>query len=68
MDFKMFKHLSDDEIGDYRQWARDNYQIYSEIKGIWHPVVQLECVMMNLETGYSPRRDIARQILNEFAK
>lgn len=50
----LFKTLDEKEAQEYRQWARDNYKVFSEIKGIWHPEVQAECVKMNAETGYSP--------------
>ena len=50
----LFRELTEEEKDRFRQWARQNYKVYSEIKGIWHPVVQEECVRMNAETGYSP--------------
>lgn len=43
----LFKVLSPLEEKEFRQWARDNYQLNSPISGIWHPVVQDECVRMN---------------------
>jgi hypothetical protein len=43
----LFKKLSETEIADYRKWARENYKPMTEIKGIWHPVVQAECVLIN---------------------
>lgn len=45
-----------------RSWARSNYKVYEPIQGIWHPVVQLECVLMNMETGYAPALDVAERI------
>jgi tRNA uridine 5-carbamoylmethylation protein Kti12 len=62
----LFKHLSDEEQRAYREWARENYRIYSPIQGIWHPVVQDECVKMNAETGYSPSEDIAMRLLADY--
>jgi hypothetical protein len=45
----MFRNLSDAEVREFRQWARDNYRLYSEIRLLWHPVVQRECEQMNRE-------------------
>lgn len=43
----LFKELSESEELDFRAWARDNYKPYEPIKGIWHPIVQQECVNIN---------------------
>jgi hypothetical protein len=43
----LFRELTDGEKEDFRQWARENYKPYDPILGIWHPVVQEECVKMN---------------------
>ena len=50
----LFKELSEIDKVEYRKWARDNYKIFSPISGIWHPIIQEECVKMNIETGYDP--------------
>ena len=39
--------LTEQEKETFRRWARENYTRFSEIKGIWHPIVQAECVKMN---------------------
>jgi len=44
---KMFRELSPASEQQFRQWARDNYQPLSPIKGVWHPIVQEECAKMN---------------------
>jgi len=46
---KLFKELDKEEVEVFKQWARNNYAIYDIIKGVWHPVVQQECVNMNIE-------------------
>ena len=46
---KLFKDLTAQEESEFRQWARDNYVCFSDISGIWHPVVQDECKNMNDE-------------------
>jgi len=43
----IFRKLNDEQTEAFRQWARDSYRPFSEIKGIWHPVVQEECVKIN---------------------
>ena len=43
--------LSEQEQQEFRQWARENYKPYHPILGIWHPLVQMECVNMNAEAG-----------------
>jgi|TARA_Y100000034_G_scaffold100282_1_gene123520 hypothetical protein len=45
-----FRKLDEVEELEFRQWARDNYKKHDPIKGIWHPVVQEECVKINQET------------------
>lgn len=44
-----FRDISEEEQKEFRQWARDNYTPFSDIKGIWHPVVQDECTKINQE-------------------
>lgn len=46
----LFRELTEKEADKFRAWARENYKPYSEIKGIWHPVVQNECTQINSET------------------
>ena len=48
---KLFKDLSLEESIAYRKWARNNYKPLEPINGVWHPVVQAECVKMNEEKG-----------------
>jgi hypothetical protein len=48
---KMFMELSPDQEQKFRNWARENYHPFTEISGIWHPVVQDECVKMNKENA-----------------
>ncbi len=42
-----FRALTPTDKEKFQQWARDNYEPGSEIKGIWHPIVQSECVEIN---------------------
>jgi hypothetical protein len=47
----LFRDLTPEEEQPFRKWARENYKPYDAIKGIWHPVVQDECVKINKEQG-----------------
>ena len=43
----LFRHLNAVEEKEFRQWAKDNYKPLDPIKGVWHPIVQDECKLMN---------------------
>ncbi|KKL58787.1 hypothetical protein LCGC14_2221890 [marine sediment metagenome] len=45
----LFRVLTAEEEAKFRKWARDNYKLLEPINGVWHPVVQAECVVMNEE-------------------
>lgn len=49
MHASMFHTLSDEEEAIFRRWARKNYRAFSDIRSNWHPVVQHECALMNIE-------------------
>ena len=51
IEMKLFRNLTTKEEEEFRRWARDNYEPFSEIKGVWHPIVQDECVKINQEKG-----------------
>ena len=57
----IWKKLDKEETEEYRQWARSNYRVMGPINGTWHPVVQLECVRMNLENQQGRREDADHQ-------
>lgn len=57
MDNNLFINLNEDEIKEFRQWARDNYVPFSLIKDVWHPIVQDECFKINKETRDAQRKD-----------
>ena len=44
-----FKILSEEEEKSFRKWARDNYDPFTPISGVWHPICQEECVQINKE-------------------
>ena len=47
----MFRELNNKEALEFRNWARENYEIGSPISSLWHPIVRDECDIMNLETS-----------------
>ena len=42
-----FRTLDSKEELEFRQWARDNYEVGTEINTAWHPSVRDECEKMN---------------------
>ena len=46
---KLFKESTKEEETPFREWARINYTPFSEIKGVWHPVIQEECAKINAD-------------------
>ena len=44
---KLFKDLTAKEMTEFKDWARKNYKPFTEIKGVWHPVIQEECAKIN---------------------
>jgi len=56
MPTSLFRTLDANETIVFRKWARDNFTPGSEINSIWHPVIQVECEMMDIEAteGLNP--------------
>jgi len=46
----IFRELNKSEINEFKKWARDNYEPGSDVNEVWHPVVRLECDVINQET------------------
>jgi hypothetical protein len=44
-----FRKLNKKEELQFRLWARENYQPFTQIDELWHPVVREECLQMNVE-------------------
>lgn len=75
----MFKQLSESEVAEYQQWARDNFVPGEEVNPVFHPVIQKQCLELeweylegNLGSGeidvegiFSRQQEIERQ-LNEI--
>jgi hypothetical protein len=53
---QLFRTLSPTDEAQFRDWARQNYKPFTDISGLWHPVVQDECRRINAEAGseYTP--------------
>jgi len=49
MKFKLYRELTEKEEQEFREWARKNYVPFTDITGVWHPVVQDECRKINEE-------------------
>ncbi len=47
----LFRELTPNEEVEFRKWARENHAPFEPIQGVWHWVVQDECVQMNKEKG-----------------
>jgi hypothetical protein len=45
--------MSTDEVQSFKDWARANYTPLQPISGLWHPIVQAECTLMNQEVNLS---------------
>ena len=47
----MFRELSKQEEEEFRQVARAEYQPFTLINELWHPVYREECVKINNENN-----------------
>jgi hypothetical protein len=47
----LFLKLDEQQEKEFRTWARENYTPFTDINGVWHPVVQDECSKINFEKG-----------------
>lgn len=69
MSMPIFRDLSPEEEKEFREWARVEYKPLSPISGVYHPVVQDECVKINREYNAAlaadPRapEDVMKEIL-----
>ena len=67
---ELFRELDDSEIKEFKEWARENYTPFTEIKGIWHPEVQKECIEINKNSKVElfddhMRLEIQKRITNQ---
>lgn len=46
-----FRSLDDQEVNEFKQWARDNHKPGDTIQGIWHPVIREECQRIDQESS-----------------
>ena len=59
MSSNLFRAVTAREADEFRKWARANYKPLDDIKGIWHPVVQTECALINREHHQGTQDDFA---------
>ena len=52
--------LSDEGKESLRQWARDNYNPFEVISGVWHPVIQHECAEINTTANMSFKTEVSK--------
>ena len=45
-DSTLHRDLDDNEEQEFRQWARDHFDVLDNIKAFWHPVIKQECQIM----------------------
>ncbi len=45
--------MSPAEQQSFKDWARANYIPFEPISGLWHPIIQAECTLINQETEVS---------------
>jgi hypothetical protein len=45
--------MSADQVQSFKDWARANYAPLQPISGLWHPIVQAECTLINQEVNLS---------------
>jgi hypothetical protein len=45
----MFIDLTETEVEEFKQWARDNYTPNKECSPVWHPVVVTEWQLIKKE-------------------
>lgn len=49
MDNSFFRELNDQEVEQFKQWAKDNFKPDMEINETWHPVVRQELARLQAE-------------------
>lgn len=54
MKYVMFRQFTAKEAEEAKAWARANYVPLEPISGVWHPIVQRECTLMNEEDHLDP--------------
>ena len=56
----LWRDLSPEEIAEFKQWARENYIPFEPINGIYHPIIQKECALINEEAGHPQTKEIIK--------
>jgi hypothetical protein len=45
----LFRELDQNEMLEFKKWARENYKAGEHVSSLWHPVVRAECEQINWE-------------------
>lgn len=64
----LFRKLTPKEEKTFRAWARANYKPFTNIREIFHPVVQDECRKMNEEANDISVKDERHRVLIAMVK
>ena len=56
MQDSMFRDLNEQEIAEFKQWARENHKPFATVSELWHPIVRLECNLMDDEETHRKHR------------
>jgi hypothetical protein len=51
-DDPLFKHLSDKEVLEFKQAARETFKAGDLISALWHPVYREECKKIDRESKH----------------
>lgn len=54
---ELYRDLNNKEVKQFKQWARDNYDVKTKINEAWHPTVKNECKLMIKELFKKEIRD-----------
>lgn len=59
MTYMAFRKLDAAGEAEFKKAAREQYELFTEIKGVWHPIYQMECALMNHRAAdYTEEREI----------
>ena len=62
----IFKPRTDEFVEECKLWARGNYKPFDEIKGIWYPETQFECMLITLEADLEmPREQVIERLIGQ---
>jgi hypothetical protein len=51
---EFFAKYSFKEISEAKFWVEENYEVNTQIKTVWHPVIRLFCELKNAKLAVNP--------------